>query len=184
MAKCYLLTCKCNHKLPVETRHAGSTIKCPECSTTIDVPKLGELKKLEPANQTDSKTTKRAAGTNPVKRLLFTLGLALAVIAGVAGGLLYNYASNMIAKDQQTRSDIAEFKKTELLEKDAPPHVVWDLWYGSIKQSELPEWKEADWNKNYAQGNILRNFAYGILGVAGIGLLLAISSFFISNKKS
>ena len=187
MAKRYLLPCECGHKLVVESKNAGSTTECPECSTIVDVPKLGELKKLAPAEPADPNSAKRSTGANnanPVKRLLFTLGLAVAVIAGVAGGVLYNYSGNLIGKDEQTRSEIAEFKEMEESLADATAAELWDLWYGSIEPAELPEWKEATWNKNYAQGTILRNFAYGILGVSGIGLLVAISSFFIGNKKS
>ena len=183
MANRYLLPCECGHKLVVESRNAGSTIECLECSTTVDVPKLGELKKLEPAELADPKSAKRSARTNPVKRLLFTLGLAVAVIAGVAGGLLYNYSGNLITKDDQTRSEIARYKNVNDPYANATASQLWDQWYTNIKPLELPEWKEADWNKNYAQGTILRNFAYGILGVSGIGLLVAISSFFLSNKK-
>ena len=181
MATRYLLPCKCNHKLSVETRHAGNTIECPECSAMVDVPKLRELKNLELENP-ENDALPRAA--NPLKRLLFTLGLGVAVIAGVAGGLLYNYSSNMIGKDEKTRNEIAEFENADALLADASPGEMWDLWYSSIDDYELPEWKEAHWNKNYAQGTILRNFAYGILGIAGIGLLTALCSFLIGSKKS
>jgi len=182
MAKCFLLPCECNHKLSVETRNAGSTIECPQCSATLDVPKLRELKNLEPAIQDQGTGQSRAA--NPVKRHLFTLGLGIAVIAGLAGGALYKYSSNMINKDQQTRDEIAEFEKADAFLKEAPLAQVWDIWHDNIDDIDLPEWKEATWNTNLAQGTILKNFSYGILGLAGIGLLLTLSSFLISNKRS
>ena len=94
----------------------------------VDVPKLRELKNLELENP-ENDALPRAA--NPLKRLLFTLGLGVAVIAGVAGGLLYNYSSNMIGKDEKTRNEIAEFENADALLADASPGEMWDLWYSS-----------------------------------------------------
>ncbi len=42
----YLLPCSCGRKIPVQLRQAGETVTC-ECGTSIEVPTLLGLKKLE-----------------------------------------------------------------------------------------------------------------------------------------
>lgn len=45
----YLLPCSCSHRIPVAAAQAGGKVRCPDCGAERDVPRLGELSRLEVA---------------------------------------------------------------------------------------------------------------------------------------
>ncbi len=182
MSNRYLLPCpveNCAENLEVETRQAGGNIPCPKCSSAVQVPTLRDLKKLAPADGHQAEST--LSVPNPLKAKFFAIGLAIAAIAGGSGWALYNYADNMVEVTNVDTNSIAEMVNEPVA--DATPVELWDTWYNLLDGETLPDWQQADWNRYNSQGKILKNLAYGLIGVAGFGVLMLFSSFFIPNKK-
>ena len=91
----YLLPCaKCQHSLEVQTRQAGQALSCPQCDHSFDAPRLGEFKRLQRASNGDSPQLS-GGSTSMLKRWLFTLGLAMAVLLGAAGFGIYQFAGSI-----------------------------------------------------------------------------------------
>jgi len=87
VAQHYLLPCACGKKNVVDPGIAGSTITC-QCGATLQVPKLRELRLLEPESQSLPTQVYATRGTRPLGCLFGAL-LSLALIAMVvtAGAL-------------------------------------------------------------------------------------------------
>lgn len=180
MSKCYQLPCKkCGHPVEVEGRHAGGTVNCPSCEAAVEVPTFRVLKSLTASED----PTVSAAGGEPnrIKGVLFAVGFGVAVIAGIAGGFLYQYASTMVANTNLDSERIVKEGAAEV--EGAPIGALWEYWNTDIEGVELPDWQESSWRRYNRQGRTLTNIAYGILGVAALGLLVMLGSFFIAKTK-
>ena len=105
----------------------------------------------------------------------------MAVVAGLAGWALFNYASNMVAMDLDTD------EWTQLSDEtmdEATVSELWDGWNNNIDRGDLPDWQEPVWTRYYKQGRILMIASYGVFGLAGIGVLCLFGSFFLPNSKA
>lgn len=110
-----------------------------------------------------------------LKRWLFTLGLASAVLLAVAGAGVYQF-SNSIQSDVDPRdaieyfqSDIAGLSDTEVYQVAASYDA----------DATIGEYYQPVAIKSRKQGEILKAFAYGLLGLAAVGAIALVSSFFV-----
>lgn len=110
------------------------------------------------------------------------MGFGVAVIAGAAGWFLYQYASTMVAKTDVDSERIIREGAEQV--ENAPVGALWEYWNTNIEGTDLPDWQESSWRRYNRQGKTLTNVAYGILGVAALGVLVMLSSFFVSKTKS
>jgi hypothetical protein len=79
----YLLHCPQGHTIQVSTAAAGNSVRCPECEAVVQVPKLGELRKLPVvAEGARSARGRDASGSGFAARLVFGLLVLVAIIAG------------------------------------------------------------------------------------------------------
>ena len=116
----YLLPCtQCEHPLEVQTRQAGQTVQCSECGHSFEAPRLGELKNLEQVAAVETRSA-ASAPSSILKRWMFTLGLAMAVLLGASGVGVYQFASSIqreIDPDkslQEINEKIDQFSAAEL----------------------------------------------------------------------
>ena len=171
----YLLPCEnCDHRFTVVPKQAGQDLECPECQHRIEAPKLGQLKQLEMI--AESEPTQRGS-SNPVRNILFVAGLCLAIIGGAAGAFLYVYANQMIF-DVDFDEISAEFDRE--VDKLTAFELV-GLYESMNVEAGLGDWYEPNFIRYNTQGAILLNFAYGLLGLAGLGVVMAISCFFLKR---
>lgn len=170
----YLYPCPhCNYTFELATKQAGQSLSCPECQAEFEAPKLGILKTLEVAANSHPATQNSFAGG--IKSSLFVAGLAIAVILGTAGSLLYVYSSKLIG-----RVDIA--KGSEVFNEEVNLYTdsqVVEKFEQMNVSDGLGEWKEQKVVRYSNQGRILQTTSYGILGLAGVGLMMLIGSFFV-----
>lgn len=173
MANLFLLDCSsCNHQLTVSPRQAGQSLTCTECSTQIDAPKLGDLKKLPPASVPATAGDSRKMSATG--RWLFTIGLALAVIAGVTGFGLQRFASSL-KTELDIDAKLAENR--ESLYKLSPAEIYY--FASSIERNDrVGDYAEPSFVKDNIQGTILSNIAYGIYAIAAVGLVMLLAAFF------
>jgi hypothetical protein len=182
MAKCYLLPCeKCDHQLKVEARQAGRTLDCPECEASVDVPTFRVMKTLA-AEGGDQAKEAVVSEPNAFKGILFATGLGIAVVAGAAGWALYNYSSSMQLFKSQDMEQLTQGVSETM--DEATVSELWDGWVSTIDRGDLPDWQESQWNRDFKQGTILMNASYGIFGLAGLGVLCFLTSFFLPNSKT
>jgi hypothetical protein len=61
------------------------------------------------------------------------------------------------------------------------PAQLWDLWHQDSFEEGLGEWVEPRFAGLNKQSAILKNFAYGLLGIAALGVVTLLSSFAAKN---
>ncbi len=172
----YLLPCpSCDYEFQLLPKQAGQPLVCPQCQATLDAPKLGTLKQLP----TDGKnaSVKPSAGRGGWKRSLFAIGLLMAVVGGILGVALYWYANSLFT-DIQLEERIAY--ASEQIDQMSPAQL-WDLWHQDSFEEGLGEWVEPRFAGLNKQSAILKNFAYGLLGIAALGVVTLLSSFAAKN---
>ena len=181
MPEKYLLPCKqCEASIEITARDAGRELNCSQCDSKSTAPPMREIRNLSPVD-TDSVQSplERPAlpGRNQSKSWLFSGGLLLAVLAAVAGGSLWWYASGL----ETHRNVEKEIDFANQILDEATPGVVWTAWR-SMSGSKLPDWKESTETRYNKQASILKNIAYGLGGLSGLGLLMMIGSFLIKSR--
>lgn len=183
MAQLYLLPCgSCDHEIEIELKQAGSSVTCPACQAETMAPTMGGIKKLELSESSGIMVNPKedsAAGRHyGMKQWLFTGGLLILVLAAVSGFAIWFYAdslvtiSNLDAKVADANRNIP----------DLSPAEVWDAWDDLTSGGPLAEWKENVQMGQNKQAAYLKTMAYGFMGIALIGLLSLLSSFFIKER--
>ena len=170
----YLLPCNdCEHHFQLTTSQAGQPLECPQCGTAVDAPKLGTLKQLPTGGDSSSEATVSSSGDAGWKRYVFAIGLITAVVAGIAGTALYWYSQSLF-----TPVDVEGH--IQLVEQEIDnwsPAQLWHAWHQQELEDGLGEWAEPVYMGYNKQSEILKTFAFGLLGLAGVGLLTLLSSF-------
>ena len=173
MADTYLLPCPhCNANNGVTVRQAGQQTDCENCGKTIDIPTMGALKQLSRKEESTPEATSIRRGSNRTASSLFAAGLLLLVIGG-AGGFFTLQRANSMIDDTDIESLVLE--QNEVF-NDMNGFELWDTWDAAVREG-LGEYQETDFVRNNAQGAILTKVAYGIFGLAGLGVLLIGGSF-------
>ena len=132
---------------------------------------LGKLKML-PVDQTQS-TSEKPRSMSATGRWLFTIGLGLAVVAGVAGWGVQRFASNL-----HTEINAEEvLAKNEEAISTMPAAEIYLMASHFEKEDRVGEYKELPFVKNNIQGSILTYIAYGLYGLAATGLAMLLTAF-------
>ena len=175
----YLLPCpECDQSNELETKQAGQDLNCVHCDANISAPKLGILKQLpQLEGDTKEKAKKKGQGSGNV---LATLGLGVLLLAGLAGGGLYYYGG-MLQKDMDVYGNMEVH--LSLLDELTPSQLV-EHYQRIDPERGLGEWRELPVSRYNRQGAILKNFSYGLFGIAGIGLVIFLVSLFSGKKKT
>ena len=170
----YLLPCNaCEHQFQLTARQAGQPLECPNCGLKIEAPKLGTLKQLPTSDSASGEAVTPSSGEAGWKRYVFAVGLITAVVAGIAGGALYWYSQSLFT-DVDIESHI-QFVEQEL--DKCSPAQLWNIWHQQDIEDGLGEWAEPRYMGLNIQSNYLKLLAYGLLGLAGFGVVTLLSSF-------
>jgi hypothetical protein len=162
----YLLPCSCGRANPVGIRQAGETIQC-ACGTTLDVPTMRELRRLEPSQ---GKTNQPQTVWGPRQGLVF-LGLLLAVMSLAACGYVYF-----------VRMPTAPDLTTPQAQLDAiKPVDAWRYW-GAVRGG-IPAQPMADVAELLYRTQKARTEIRIALGFAVAGLALAASGLLVKPKR-
>ena len=170
MSQTFALTCSCGSTVPVSVKQAGSTVVCPACSNVIDVPKLRDIRQLEPI---ESPTERRTRGNwSGLQGLLFVLGFLCMAIA--AGSSYYTFAHRL-------HYDEVEKPQPEQIEFEHDINLItlvdsWETWK-QFKDANLAGRPTPYYV--YAQEQVERMDGWlKIFGiVATVGLILMLFSF-------
>lgn len=84
MKAVYLLPCSCGKKVPVDAGQAGAKVTC-ECGQQLAVPTFRALRDLEQEKPVAAVAvgTAESSEWNPVRGIMFSLGMLLSLIAAV-----------------------------------------------------------------------------------------------------
>ncbi len=176
MSTRYLFPCpNCGSKIGLLPVQAGQEIECEKCHNSFEAPKLGSLKQLTTLSDTIPRPRVPESG---LKRTLFATGFALVIFMGISGAAIYFYAAGMIHDVQLEKQ--AEIWNQEFDRKSAS-ELLSD-WTAMGVDAGLGEWEEQPIALYRTHGLNLQKFAYGLLGLAGIGGLMSIVSFFMKGR--
>ena len=157
----------CSQTIEVGIPQAGQEVTCDGCGQSTTAPRLGELKKLPPADNDSSPAS--GAAVNRSKSSLFVAGILLAILGLAGGGGIYYYGSTLIVDFNVEKG--LDRQDRELVDKLQPDELVAYFDALPIKDG-LGEWKEQPHVSATKQGNILIQFAYVMFGIGAIGLVL------------
>ena len=183
MAQLYLLPCgSCDRKIEIELKQAGSSVACPACQAEMIAPTMGGIKKLELSESSGIMVNPKAGSPTGrhygIKQWLFAGGLLIVVLAAVSGFAIWFYADSLV-----TISNVdAQVNAANQNIPDLSPAEIWDSWDELTSTGPLPEWKEIESIGQNKQAAYLKSIAYGFMGLALIGLLALLSSFFIKDR--
>ena len=171
----YLLPCiRCENQLEVVPKQAGQELECPKCQQRVEAPKLGKMKLLETVSETAT-AKKTSASGGSLRNLLFVIGLLLAIVCGASGYFVNQYAESLIydvdfeAVEKQFDEDVDGLTAGQLVELYEQMNI----------EKGLGEWYEPNFVRYNTQGGYLKTFAYGLLGLSGLGVLALLGSFLI-----
>lgn len=171
----YQLPCpKCDSFLEVSARHAGQTRDCENCHVAVDVPKLGQLRNLDPVEGHVEKRVNRAP--SQARSWMFTGGLLLLSLFGLGGFALHLYAQTLYSNIGAVTEHYTQVTAESI--PKVPPHELYE-WWTKTAGVELGEWKEHPNVGKNVQHKILTNIAFGMYALAGIGLLCMLGSMLI-----
>lgn len=114
MSKTYLLPCKCGNKIGVFASQAGDTLQCANCKSTLPIPTLRELAKLEVLeSSTRPATDRREHSRNSWSGFR---GIAVALLIAIACGFfaysgLYLYGRSTIDTRGSAEAELAASEK-------------------------------------------------------------------------
>ena len=177
MSARYLFPCpSCEHQIELVTKQAGQDLTCSQCNSAIEAPKLGILRNLELVG---GQTKSSGASGSRTENWLFVGGLALAILAGAAGAFVYNYGSGM-RSDFDLDSRLVEFDRWA---DELTTFEVVATFERMQVDKGLGDWQELEETKSDNQGKILQTFSYGLMGLAGAGVLMLVTSLFMMIGK-
>jgi len=83
-----LLPCiHCQHAIAVSASQSGSETTCPACGKTVEIPNLGELRRLQSSggNVADGVSSGVVSSSQATRRIIFAGLMAIAGTAGIVG---------------------------------------------------------------------------------------------------
>lgn len=87
--KSYLLPCSCSRRIAVAATQAGGVVRCSDCGAMLQVPRLGELARLETASGEPAGASAGAGGREwNAARAVMLAGVVTALLAATAAGWL------------------------------------------------------------------------------------------------
>lgn len=172
---------QCNSSIELSTTQAGQEIKCHSCSSKFEAPKLGVIKNLPAIEAEGSSANRQRSATaktgSVLKSWLFAGGLLIAVLAGAGG-----YAAQVRADQFRVEIDIEDVIQSEYKAIDeAPVSDIYSILTDAEDESFTLEYSEAPYRTMNIKSGIVQQVAWACFGVAGAGLLMLLSSFFIRN---
>jgi len=179
MAVRYAWECpKCQTTIELATTQAGQDLECASCSVEVMAPRLGDIKRLPVVGDHEGsspKSRKKSGVNSPLKSWLFTGGLLLAVLAGIAG-----MAAQYNANQYRVEVDMEKVMEEEFKNLDAaPPAEIYAIAVEAGKDSFALEYREPEYRTHNIKSGYIQTVAWAFWGAAGLGLLMLLSSFFL-----
>jgi hypothetical protein len=163
MTQRYRLPCpSCARSFEVATPQAGETLVC-DCGAQILVPKLRELRQLEPAETAEERPLP-SENWNPIRGSLFVLGMLL-----MAAGI---YASFRIQQERkQLNLTRPAFRELTYDVQELTPLEAWE-WWDYFRKDDLRFRTTPQYLEERAKHKTLGRYLIGTGSIAGLGLIL------------
>ncbi len=159
----------------VQKTQAGQTLKCSACGTTLEVPTLLGLQKLEPHVAAETAPRSRRGSQTG---LVFSLGLGVGSLCALTALVLFLLA--MFWQPERTMESTPKEIDDRFDEMEAESLlVVWD----DIDNTGLGEPIPPPFVAYARRAAKLRSFAYAFSGVAGFAFLISLGMFFRDFRR-
>lgn len=178
MSQSFALPCPCGAAIAVEVRQAGDRAQCPKCQQFVEVPRLRELKRLEPLANSSTTVGQDATAWSGLPGALFAFGL-LALAISAAAGYYTHYTKTQFEEYAAPPPEKIEFERDirEITLVDS-----WETWknFKKLQLSRRPQPIHV-----MAQSRIaaLNSWLMLFAGLATLGLLCMVISFLVRPKK-
>lgn len=179
MSQRFQLPCpQCQAIVPIETRHAGSVVVCERCQADIEVPKLRELKRLEPiaASPDKAKSPREWGGLSGG---LFVFGVLLLTLA--IGASLYIYFWQKRYQPLTEKPTVTAQEASFSLQ-DATLTDTWKFWGSLLEVTDVSQRTEPVFIWARERVSRLQFWSKIFYGTATVGILSIIASVFTRQK--
>ena len=177
MSPKYALPCPCGTSIPVEPRNAGGVVECTNCGELLDVPKLRDLRHLDPIVEEGSSKPRRV--WSGLQGALFVVGLLCVAVA--AGSALYTYQYKAhydnFTTPAQLRLDSERIQSASLLDS-------WKMWeeLKSINLASRPEPVHLVARQRVAMMVRWLTFFAGLAAVGLVSMLISFIPFAVNPQ--
>jgi hypothetical protein len=174
----YLLPCTaCGRTLPIDLGQAGQRVPC-ACGKLVEVPTLRGIKALAPAKAADGAMEKargpQPAAWSPLQGALFSIGILVAVIAGMAAG----YCGYAVAQIEVREPTAAQFAEADEHFDSIPLDKMYEI-YSEARAHGLGSPQPPAYVQAKRVEDAFVRYTIVASTIAGAGVLMALSSFFI-----
>ncbi len=173
----YQLPCSCGKSIAIEVSQAGQLVHC-SCGTQLEVPAMRLIRQLKPAGADVQVRTKPVRRWSVAARVLFTLGLAVAVF-GLSRAAYFQLGRSSldtqeVAWDRTLDSDIAKLANMNLEE-------AWKNWE-LVRDSGIGPYQPPPFIVSRLVSTYLKNFVLAWIGIA-LGGLVAVGVALLLPRK-
>lgn len=179
----YALGCQCSATIPVGIAQAGGSVRCPQCSTLIEVPGTKVLRTLPVVEEAHAEVASGRSGDTLSQRFLPALLLAIAAISLTTAGVLGWARWNSPIEFGHTQEEfIAAFRDDAMQD---PPARVWDHWQYLV-ETGLPNHQPPDYFviNEYFERRKPWLIGSSILGALSLGMFLLMTLGQAKSKSS
>lgn len=176
----YLLPCPaCGDKQRIDSRQAGETVHCKKCGEAVTVPTLRGLRDLEPAEVSPESRPPAKANWSVVQGVLFSMGLLLAIVAGLMSARHFLAYGLTLEHTQDRTSEVDQY--TDEIIDNMPLSETMQLWAelrkGALGDDDLPPWEHA---RRYAEGQLRAAWIWFAFSAAG---MVAVLTSLVMGKR-
>lgn len=176
MTQQFQLVCdQCQNVLVVEPRNAGNTLKCGNCQAAVDVPKLRDLKQLEPVAQSAKPQTGRDWGQ--LSGGLFVFGILLLAIA--IGSCVY---LQVLRQRYRPYTEKPKIEEANFSLDQASLTDTWRFWESLLEVTDVSLRNEPIFLQARDAVKRLDFWQKIFYGVATVGILSVLGSIFARPK--
>ncbi len=169
----YLLPCHCGESISIRTTQAGEKIKCDACGTETTAPTMREIRSLKSVDDTDASLGNRKKTWSVAQGLLFSAGMAVAVLA-LATMAYFGWYRHMAKRGIQR----PEFEDISF-QRDITTinlNESWDVWTKQFRNQALGMRRTPAFILYRKLAERMQRYMMAAAGVTLLGLFMAASS--------
>jgi len=164
----HLLPCSsCGEAIPVDASQAGQSVTC-QCGQQLEIPTMRAIRQLPPLREATAPPRRPTSGWSTAQRLVFALGLAVAVPSFLLAGYFQwgrTYLNTEeIPWDQRLETDLDMLENMNLEE-------AWENWK-KVRDTDIGPYRPPHFIRARMISQWWKDIVLVSLGVGGAGVLL------------
>jgi hypothetical protein len=169
----YLLPCPCGQSVPISPRQAGQQVRCAACGQLLEIPTLGAIRQLPPADAAPQ-PSRPEGQAGSAARWWFVLLAATAVAAICLAGLSFfrGYGPDMEGSYGQSIDQFLQDSDRRF--NDIPPHELLIIWKDYQDSSNMAKQVQPVFHQDYLRRRMWKRTGLLASGAAMLCLLGAV----------